>query len=70
MSSGDRENVEEFLRNVFRSRGRRPVPRVPIVPILGVLVLLIALQSAFYTIAPEEVGVVLRLGKYVRTTEP
>jgi membrane protease subunit HflK len=70
MSSGDRENVEEFLRNVFRTRGKPPVPRIPIVPILGVFVLLVALQSAFYTIAPEEVGVVLRLGQYVRTTEP
>jgi membrane protease subunit HflK len=70
MSSGDRENVEEFLRNVFRSRGQRPIPKVPIVPIVGVFVLLIALQSSFYTIAPEEVGVVLRFGQYVRTTEP
>jgi membrane protease subunit HflK len=70
MSSGDRENVEEFLRNVFRTRGQRPVPKLPIVPIIGVFVVLIALQSAFYTIAPEEVGVVLRFGEYVRTTEP
>jgi membrane protease subunit HflK len=28
------------------------------------------LQSSFYTIAPEEVGVVLRFGEYVRTTDP
>jgi membrane protease subunit HflK len=70
MSSGDRENVEEFLRNVFRKRSQRPVPRIPIVSVLGVFLALVALQSAFFTVAPEEVGVVLRLGKYVRTTEP
>ena len=70
MSSGDRENVEEFLRNVFRSRGRRPMPRIPVVPVLTVLLLVVALPTSFFTIAPEEVGVVLRLGKYVRTTEP
>jgi len=70
MSSPDRENVEEFLRNVFRTRGRRPVARVPLVAIVAVVVLLMALQSAFFTIAPEEVGVVLRFGQYVRTAEP
>lgn len=37
--------------------------------ILGVLALVLALSS-FYTIGPEEIGVVLRLGKLARTTEP
>lgn len=36
---------------------------------IGLLTLLL-LVNAFYQIQPEEVGVVLRLGKYVRTTEP
>jgi membrane protease subunit HflK len=38
----------------------------------GVLIIfaIIFLVSAIYTVGPEEVGVVLRLGKYVRTTEP
>jgi len=35
----------------------------------GVLILILALTS-FYTIDPEETGLVLRFGKYVRTTEP
>ncbi|PID79163.1 FtsH protease activity modulator HflK [bacterium DOLZORAL124_64_63] len=35
----------------------------------GLLLLLIALTS-FYTVQPEEVGLVLRFGKYVRTEEP
>ena len=37
--------------------------------ILIVLVLIMAF-SAFYTVGPEEIGVVLRLGKFVRTTDP
>lgn len=32
--------------------------------------LLIALYGSFYQIEPEEVGVVVRFGKYVRTTDP
>jgi membrane protease subunit HflK len=35
----------------------------------GVLILILALTS-FYTIDPEETGLVLRFGKYVRSTEP
>jgi hypothetical protein len=53
MSSADRENVEEFLRNVFRSRGSRQAPRIPILPVLAVVALVIALQTTFYTIDPE-----------------
>jgi modulator of FtsH protease HflK len=37
--------------------------------ILGVVLLIVALSS-FYTVGPEEIGVVLRLGKFVRTTDP
>lgn len=69
MSSADRENVEEFLRNVFRRR-ERPGPRIPLGPVLAVILVLLAVQSSFYTIDPEEVGVVLRFGQYVRTTDP
>jgi hypothetical protein len=64
MSSPDGEKVEQFLRNVFRGGGRRPVSRM-VAPILLVFVLLFALQSSFYTIDPEEVGVVLRFGQHV-----
>jgi modulator of FtsH protease HflK len=69
MSSADRENVEEFLRNVFRRRERQS-PRIPLGPVLLAVLALLAVQSSFYTIDPEEVGIVLRFGEYVRTTEP
>ena len=48
-------------------------PAVPAKSIsTGVIALLIVggLLSTFYQIQPEEVGVVLRFGQYVRTTEP
>jgi membrane protease subunit HflK len=35
-----------------------------------VIIVLVLLVSAIYTVDPEEVGIVLRLGKYVRSTEP
>ena len=38
--------------------------------IIGILFLGALLFSAFYTIAPGEQGVVLRFGKYVKTTSP
>lgn len=38
--------------------------------VLGVLIIIFALQSTIYSIGPDEVGVVQRFGKFVRTTEP
>jgi membrane protease subunit HflK len=34
------------------------------------VIALVLLATSFYQVQPEEVGVVVRLGKYVRTTEP
>lgn len=36
----------------------------------GGLLVLLTLSTSVYQVQPEEVGVVVRLGKYVRTTEP
>ncbi|MDH3214847.1 MAG: FtsH protease activity modulator HflK [Candidatus Krumholzibacteria bacterium] len=38
--------------------------------IIAVVVILIFAISSFYTIDPEEIGVVLRLGRYVRSSDP
>lgn len=38
--------------------------------IIAGVVILILLASSFYQISPEEIGVILRFGKFVRTTEP
>lgn len=37
--------------------------------ITGIVVLILVLSS-FYTVGPEEIGIVLRLGEFVRTTDP
>ena len=51
------------------------LPNLPFSPKLllvlpAVLLILIAVWGSFYTVETEEVGVVLRFGKYSRTTEP
>ncbi|MDE2905399.1 MAG: FtsH protease activity modulator HflK [Acidobacteriota bacterium] len=49
------------------------LPRIPRRTAIAVVVLLLAVAAGFgslYQVQPEEVGVVLRFGEYVRTTEP
>ncbi|GAG97791.1 unnamed protein product, partial [marine sediment metagenome] len=38
--------------------------------IIGAIIILIILSSSFYTIGVNEVGVIQRFGKYIRTTSP
>jgi membrane protease subunit HflK len=48
-------------------------PKIPLSLVklaVAAVILLIILLGSIYTISPEEVGVILRFGKYVRTTEP
>ena len=49
------------------------IPRPPIRLLRGLAVAIVALAlllSSVFTVSPEEIGVVLRFGKFVRTTEP
>ncbi len=45
-------------------------PRNKILPAILVLAVVIVILTGFYTVNPEEVGVIQRFGKYVNTTEP
>ena len=36
----------------------------------GILAAIVLLATTFYQVQPEAVGVVLRFGRYVRTTDP
>ena len=49
------------------------VPRLPAGLIRGAVLAILGLVlvfSSFYTVGPEQIGVVLRFGKYVRSTDP
>jgi membrane protease subunit HflK len=49
------------------------LPRLPGNAFRGIFLLVLALVlvfTSFYTVGPEETGIVLRFGKYVRSTDP
>ena len=64
--SGNGRTVVEFPK----------LPKMPKLPLAGIrlallaALVLLAAFSAFYTIDPEEVGVVVRLGKFIKVTDP
>ena len=47
-----------------------PIPKKWIVRGIVGIILIVILVATFYSIGPEQVGVIRRWGKYVRTTEP
>ncbi len=59
------DSIEEFLRKIPRRSKRRLI-------ILGVgaIVVIAFLATTFYSVGTEEVGVIQRFGKYIRTTQP
>jgi membrane protease subunit HflK len=70
--------MPEDERDYFDLRELR-IPRAPGLPAnpaklvrwaVLIFVVIFLLATAFYTVGPEEVGIILRLGKYVRTTDP
>lgn len=59
------------LRQVRVPRLRLPnVGPRRLLNVLAIVVAALVLLSGFYTIGPEEAGLVLRFGRYVRTSEP
>ena len=58
---------EEFLKNVGKKvqnfKGALPLA-------IAAIVILVALFNSFYTVGPDEVGVIRRFGHYARTTKP
>src|SRR5687767_15057689 len=56
----------------FDRWGRKMPPVRPrlVGMVLGALVLLAVIFSTFYQVQPEAIGVVMRFGKFVRTSEP
>ncbi len=66
MSDGPGKTVVEFPK----------IPKLPKLPAGGIrvvviaVIVLIALSSSVYTVEPEEVGVVVRLGRFIGLTDP
>ncbi len=69
----DEEQKDYFdLRDIHIPRapkGMLPGRRLVGLVVLGFFVIFF-LVSTFYTVGPEEVGIILRFGKYVRSTDP
>ncbi len=61
------------MREEFRPFIRQELPKIPKGVVKGVVIglaALIVLWGSFYQIPPEEMGVILRFGKFVRTSDP
>jgi membrane protease subunit HflK len=59
---------EEFRTIEFPTKGRPPMRMLLLIPVVILLVFLVS--DFIYTIEPEEIGVILRFGKFDRTTNP
>jgi modulator of FtsH protease HflK len=65
---GQAPSLEEVLAKVLQQW--RGFKRGPIVIMIAVVVALILIWSSWFTVQPEETGIVQRFGKVVRTAEP
>lgn len=65
---GQAPSLEEVLEKVLQQW--RGFKRGPIVILIAVVVALILIWSAWFTVQPEETGIVQRFGKVVRTAGP
>ncbi len=62
--------MEENPIEAFRRMSIPQFPRGTVLLGVAVLFIVVVLFGTLYQVQPEEVGVVLRFGRYVRTTEP
>jgi len=63
------ENLFKQLEALAGGRGGPPSGK-PILAAVVVVIGLVLINSTFYTVEPEEVGVILRFGEYERVTDP
>lgn len=61
---------DQYIRRLDVWRGRAAGSGRSLLWVVAGLVVLVMLSTTLYQVQPEEVAVVVRLGKYVRTTEP
>lgn len=68
---GDFRSPEELFKDEaerVKRIGRDYGKYIPIA--IGVLLLIFALQGSMYSVGPDELGIIQRFGKFVRTTDP
>ncbi len=65
----ERREPDEILHNIKEKFNLHRPKSSPFI-IIAIIILLLLIKGVFYTIQPNEVGVVLRFGKFVRTTQP
>ena len=70
MPYGAQERYDRYRRDLDVWRMRAKGSRRPIVWGAAALVAALVLFNTFYQVQPEEVGVVVRFGRYIRTSEP
>jgi len=61
---------DEILRSLKEKFNFRKPQGKGLFLIIGIFLVIILLKGAFYTIQPSEVGVILRFGKFIKTTVP
>jgi membrane protease subunit HflK len=67
---GRYEKYERYVRDIDAWRRRAAGSRRPLAWGAGALLLALMLFTTLYQVQPEEVGVVVRFGRFIRTTEP
>lgn len=63
-----KKGIPPRMENFFKKFSKNKIPGLPIV-ILVIFVLFLA-SSMIYTVGVDEVGIVQRFGKYIKTTQP
>ena len=66
----DRDSYDRYVNEIDEWRRRAAGSGRWIALGVGALLVLVALVSSFYQVQPEEVGVVLRFGRYVGRASP
>ena len=66
----DPDEIIQPFKDKFQKFRNRPPSTFPFLTLIGVILIIAILAGMFYTIQPNEVGVVLRFGKFVRSTPP
>ena len=67
---GENPQLSQLVHDFEKWRANTPISMRLIGLGAAVLLGLVALSTALYQVQPEEVGVIVRFGKYIRTTEP